>query len=173
MSFLSKKILTGFSVFILIFLTAVSGLAQNNEEKRKAGLSASFNGEPVTILIPIWVNESVVLAPTTYLIYIEDTGTKYGFGLTLRGYLKTPKTFSPYIGARGLLAMVDITDGDSVADIVAGVLFGGEYFFSKNFSVAIEGQMNASFSEEKSTQFGNPGNTNMNTATVIVANVYF
>lgn len=64
-------------------------------------------------------------------------------------------------------------DGDPITDYIVGLLGGGEYFFSANFSVGIEGQLNISISDENSSRFSNPKGTNVNTASVIFATIYF
>jgi hypothetical protein len=60
-----------------------------------------------------------------------------------------------------------------VQDFLAGPFFGGEYFLSKRFSVGVEAQIVLAFSDKRSARFGNPGKTNVNTATVAGATVYF
>ena len=41
------------------------------------------------------------------------------------------------------------------------------------FSIGVEGQVNAAISDDASSRFGNPGGTNINTATAVLAAFYF
>lgn len=61
--------------------------------------------------------------------------------------------------------------GDGGRDIGIGV--GGEYFLGDKFSVGVEAQLNATHSSKTSSRFGNPGGWNINTASAVLATVYF
>ena len=64
-------------------------------------------------------------------------------------------------------------DSKGTTDFLAGITLGGEYFIHPQFSFGIEAQLNATFSDNSSYRFNNPGGTNLNTATAILANIYF
>ena len=58
-------------------------------------------------------------------------------------------------------------------DIIGGVALGGEYFLSDHFSFGVEAQANVTRSDNQSFRFGNPGGLTLNTATAVLATVYF
>jgi hypothetical protein len=158
-------------VAILCIIYAMSTSAQEN--KRTWGISASIQETQLDILFPIWTGENNIIAPAIGAIYIGDSGTDLRLGLLDRIFFNATENIKPFLGLRAgvLLAMPD--DEDTVTDYVFGLLGGGEYFFSENFSVGVEAQLNMSISDENSGRFGNPGGTNINTATAIFATIYF
>ena len=83
------------------------------------------------------------------------------------------ETVTPFIGARFGTLLYIPRENDTITDFVFGPLFGGEYYFTENFSVGIELQLNATFSGENSLRFGNPDGTIINTATAFFATIYF
>lgn len=54
-----------------------------------------------------------------------------------------------------------------------GGAVGAEAFLVPSFSLGVEAQLNATFSDDNSARFGNPGNLNLNTAAAVTATVYF
>jgi len=156
---------------ILCIVFSMSLSAQDNS--RTWGVSASIQENQFDILFPIWTGENNVIAPSIGAMYIEDSGTDLRLGLLDRIYFNATKTIKPFLGLRAgvLLSLPD--GGENVADYIIGLLGGGEYFFSNHFSVGVEAQLNMSISDENSSRFGNPGGTNINTATAIFATIYF
>lgn len=156
---------------ILIIVFTINLSAQDNT--RTWGVSASIQENQFDILFPIWTGENNVIAPSVGAIYIEDSGTDLRLGLLDRIYFNATKSLKPFLGLRAgvLLSLPD--GGDNATDFIIGLLGGGEYFFSNHFSVGVEAQLNMSISDENSNRFGNPGGTNINTATAIFATIYF
>jgi hypothetical protein len=114
----------------------------------------------------------MVLAPALSTQFVQDAGSDIGIGLVPRFYFKTEK-LAPYIGGR-VAALFNLPkEGEKSTDMVAGLSFGGEYFFNRHFSLGVEAQGNFTFSDENLSRFGNPGSTNFNTGSAIIANIYF
>jgi hypothetical protein len=123
-------------------------------------------------LIPIWIGSKATIAPIFGIIWIEDAGTDLHFGIASKFYFSR-NDVSPFFGFRvGLLRMIPHT-GDGTTDWLFGISLGGEYFFDENFSIGIEPQFNYTKSDERSTRFGNPGKSNINTAVALFASIYF
>ncbi len=168
-------------IAIFFFITSFS-FAQTNDgseftNMEGVGLSASFRSGELSMAIPIWVGKKSAVVPSLSASIAGTIGTDIGVGMALRTYFKEGR-IRPYIKP-GIVAFFskaaesDDTNSEMVTDFGAILNFGGEYFVSKNFSFAIEMGLNATFSDENSQRFGNPGSTNLNTATLLVANIYF
>ena len=167
-----KKI-TLFTFFAILLLISNNNLlAQDSEDKPSIGLSAVFQDSQFDIVLPVWISESVSIAPAVNFKYIKDAGTNYGFGILLKNYLKNTKV-SPFVAGRAGILISSPKEGDGTTDTILGIAFGGEYFIDEKFSFGIEAQINMSFSDEKSFRFANPGGTNINTATAIYGTIYF
>jgi hypothetical protein len=168
-----KKYLNLFMVSILmIFLSANLNFAQNLSHG-SWGISAAVNNSQADLLFPIWLGNSSTIAPGIGVFGLSDIYTDLSAGLVYRYYFKSNSNFSPIIGARAGAIIGIPKTGEGTTDWVAGILGGGEYFFSGNFSVGIEAQFNLAFSDKFSTRFGNPDGTSFNTGSVIFATVYF
>ena len=164
-------------VFFLIILLELSIIHpqdnnKNENAERRIGFTAAIQNNQTDIMIPIWTSERFVLAPALSAIYVSDGGTDIAAGFAFRVYPGIKK-ISPYWGGRFGALIQSPKDRDSKTDFLAGLMFGGEYFLHPQFSFGIEVQLNASFSDNMSYRFNNPGGTNLYTATVILANIYF
>jgi hypothetical protein len=137
------------------------------------GISAALNSTQADILFPFWLDNSNTLAPAIGVVGNDNAYTDISLGIVYHHYFNYSSNFSPIIGFRGGAIIESPKIGDNVTDGIVGILGGGEYFFSSNFSVGIEAQVNFAFSGEHSLRFGNPGGTNYNTGSVIFASVYF
>jgi hypothetical protein len=155
---------------LLCFATAYG--QSESDSQRTVGISASIQGSQFDIQLPIWTSSRFSVSPAFGLVFVEDAGSDYRFGLVGRYYLKTQKV-SPFLGGRIGVLLASPKNADNTTDVIAGFLGGGEYFFDEKFSVGVEGQVNASFSDKKSTRFGNPGATNVNTAAAVFVSIYF
>lgn len=160
-------------IFTAILCMVFSMNLKAQDETRTWGISASIQQNQFDILFPIWTGGNNVIAPSIGAIYIEDSGTDLRLGLLDRIYFNTTKSLKPFLGLRAGVLFSLPDGGDNATDYIIGLLGGGEYFFSKNFSVGVEAQLNMSISDENSNRFGNPGGTNINTATAIFATIYF
>lgn len=158
--------------FLLVLFVILSLNVLNAQSSKSWGVSAAVQETTLDLMFPIWTGSSNVIAPSLGLISIGGSSSDLRLGLTDRFFLKQG-SIMPFIGARGGVLLAIPKEGDSVVDYVFGLLGGGEYFFSENFSAGVEAQLNFSFSNEDSGRFGNPGETNINTASVIYISVYF
>ncbi len=137
------------------------------------GISAVVNGAQADILFPIWTGNLNTIAPSIGVANIGGVNTDIAAGLVYHHYIAYTSNFAPIIGFRAGAIFGIPKVGTSTTDWIAGLLGGGEYFFSKNFSMGIEAQLNFDFSAKLSNRFGNPGGVNYNTGTVLFATVYF
>ena len=156
---------------ILCLVYTMSSSAQ--DDTRTWGVSASIQENQFDILFPIWTGVNNVIAPSIGAMYIEDSGTDLRLGLLDRIYFNATKTIKPFLGLRAGILLSLPKGNDNATDYIIGLLGGGEYFFSKNFSVGVEAQLNMSISDDNSSRFGNPGGINVNTATAIFATIFF
>lgn len=146
--------------------------AQDKSHSRRYSISALFSGGQIDFVLPIWAGEKTVFAPSFGVIAVEDFATEFRFGFILKQYKRTGK-ISPYYGVRAGGILLSPAKGENSIDKLFGILWGGEYFFDKNFSIGIEAQGNFLFSKEKSQLFGNQTKLSFNTATALLANIYF
>ena len=147
-------------------------LADELPDVGSVGISALMQSSQLDIILPIWIGQQMVLAPSFSLSRAGSTFYDYGIGGVFRYYIRRSKA-APFIGVRGVLLVLSPDEGEKITDFVVGGLFGGEYFFDPHFSVAVEGQLNIAVSGNSSFRFANPGETNFNTATGVFATFYF
>ena len=169
--YIKLSIILTFS-FLFVLLQFNDSFTQDKSNVRKFGLASAIQDNQLDIVMPIWFAQKTVVAPALSVLWVEDGGTDLGLGLVLRFYGNIKKV-TPYFGGRFGAMLLSLEDQDTVVDYFAGVLFGGEFFLHPQFSIGIEAQANATFSDDESIRFGNPGGVNINTATVIIANIYF
>ena len=166
-----KRIL--FSLFAVLLLSSTSF----SQGETKIGISGSVQANQLGILLPVRINERVVVAPAFDFKFAETVGVDFSVGLVPRFYLNDEK-LAPYFGLK-FGAMINIPSSDNViddetkVDFLGGLAFGAEYFLSESFSFGVEAQGNVTKSAENSYRFGNPGGINFNTATMISATIYF
>ncbi len=166
-----RKVILIVSITVLSIST-INAQSSDNED-RSVGLTATLQSEQLDFLIPIWVSEKVVLAPSFSFISAQDVGSDLGLGLVFKNYLGEIEDAVPYLTVRGGAVIGMPNEGDNITDLIFGAGFGGDYFFKPKFSVGIEIQGNLTVSDEGSFRFGNPGNVNFNTATALTASIYF
>ena len=147
------------------------------EGKRTVGLSASLQSSQFGISLPTWVSSNFVIAPGIHVASAQNIGTEIVFGLAPRYYFRTEKV-APYIGLNGGVAYFapskkNLVDKNSTTDIFGGLAVGADYFFTEKFSIGVEAQGNFTKSGLKSYRFGNPDGWNFNTATMVIATIYF
>ena len=156
----------------MFLLNVTPSIAQDEPVTRTSGLSASFQESQLDIIIPFWMGQKVIFAPAIGVVYVEDGGKDIGLGVVLRLYTRMTR-ISPYLGGRIAALIYDPEGQESITDMLYGILYGGEFFLVPQFSIGIEAQLNFIQSNKKSSRFGNPGGLNVNTATAVIANVYF
>ncbi len=165
------------SVFHFVLFTAITLNGKAQETTRKIGLSAIFQGNQYGIAAPIWVGKKYVVEPNLSIRSAQSIGSVFGLGVVQRFYFNE-KTLAPYAGVTvGSLISIPsinaIPKSEKQVDILAGVSIGAEYFLGPQFSFRVEAQANFTKSGENSNQFGNPGNVNFNTGTLLSASIYF
>lgn len=165
--------------FLFVIITFSSTIAQEELNKKSFGISALIQDSQFDIMLPIVVSNTAIVAPAVGVAYVSEAGTDIGLGFVSRFYLKDD-VVRPFLGGRiGLLLFSPKKSGSgqneptNITDYLLGILAGGEYFFNEGFSIGVEAQLNATFSDENSSRFGNPGGTNFNTGAAVFATVYF
>jgi hypothetical protein len=171
-----------FTTIALLFFT-INIQAQTDDFKRTIGLSATIQQGDIGIMLPLWVSKKVMIAPVISAVVAGKVGSDYSFGIIPRYYFKNEK-LAPFIGGRLGIAVLKILPPPpgfglpTVAeparlDYIAGLAFGADYFFVPQLSLGVEAQGNFTKSDEKSQRFGNPGNWNFNTGSMVTVSVYF
>jgi hypothetical protein len=163
-------------MFCLMVVVSSTIYAQKTDNEPKVGISALVSsiieGSQLDIVVPIWAGSKFVVAPSIYVLSIQDAGSDIGVGILLRNYFRKSKV-APFICGRVGLYINAPKDDDSATDFLYGIGIGSEYFIDKNLSLGFEAQVNATTSDENSSRFGNPGKTNINTATAGFVTIYF
>jgi hypothetical protein len=156
-------------VFVFFFADA---LADDIQKNQTFGISASVQGGQLDILVPYWAGERFAVVPGFSFVHVSDVANDIGFGLGFRMALKDGDSF-PYVGARIGALLFDPESGKSLTDLVMGPFIGGEHFIANRFSISVEAQISVARSNGDSARFGNPGGTNINTASAAMATFYF
>ena len=138
-----------------------------SEQPRKGniGITASLQNSQLDFLVPFFVTNNLSLSPA-FGFSSNTSLMNISLGAILRYYL-AKGIVSPFIGGRFATIISSPKNGDALINLVLGTLSGGEYFFSKHFSVGIELQVNVLNS------LGNSNSINVNTATAFFATIYF
>lgn len=168
-----KGVLKIFSCAIMIVsVLAMISVAEEPSTQSKVGLCAYLQSSQFDIAIPMWIAHRAVLVPSVGVTSIEGKASDVRVALMVRFNLGSGKAV-PYVGGRVGLMWVTPKYGESTQDMIVGPAVGGEYFLDDRFSLGVEAQVNAAISGEKSSRFGNPGGTNINTATAALMTFYF
>lgn len=172
-----KKFATCVHILLLAFVCCLSNgvhdaTAQDMGRAGTVGLCAILQEAQQGIALPIWVNDRFVFEPMINVVSVSDVGTDLGVGVLLRGIMREGDVL-PYAGLRLVGLFYSPSIGDSSTDIVIGPTFGGEYLVGNAFSLRVEAQFNYAMSDENSLRFGNADGTTLNTATAVIATVYF
>lgn len=155
-------------VAALLFLGMVS-LAQSQETYviRKYGLTASVQGGQPAIMVPLWLGDTMVLAPGFQLNYIENVRSDFALFLAPRFYMEM-KRVAPYITARVGVMFNRPDVGTKTQDLLLGAGFGGEYFVNPKFSFGIEALLLGNILDITEANL-----IAVFTAMAVTANVYF
>lgn len=166
-------------IVLMVLLAGSVGktFAQTNEQAKKEphiGLTALIQDPQLDVLLPIFVSPKFVFAPAFKFVSVSDGNTDWAIGAIFKFYMNR-RAVSPYFLFRfgGLFLNPSDEDAETTTDYLWGIGFGGDYFLTSHFSLGVEGQVNVTNSDDKSFRFGNPGGTNVNTASVVSATVYF
>jgi len=164
---------------IILLITVLSLLTKltYSQDKMLVGLSATLQSSQFGIMVPMWLAKRFVIAPSFETKFVEKVGADISIGLVPRFYLNDEQ-LSPYFGLKiGTIINIPSSnneiDTDKKFDFIGGLAFGAEYFFNDNFSMGVEAQGNFTKSDKNSNRFGNPDGINFNTATMIIATIYF
>lgn len=160
------KTATKLTLFLLsvLFITTTA-TAQNRPAEGTVGLSASIQSSQTNLQLPIWLADTITLAPVFGLNHQENTFTTLNIGVAPRFYQNLGDDFASYIGARGIFQRTSPDVGDDETDLLLGATGGGEYFLDEHFSMGVEGQLNL---------FLNEGDNNsLSTGAAIVGAYYF
>lgn len=160
---------------VLFLLPALSYGQDQTSGNIKKGLTVSVQNSELGIMMPFYLSKKFILAPGFQFAYASKVGTDIVVGLSTKSFIKDQTNIRPYWGVKAGLGYYnpDATDTSNQIDFILGAAVGVEYFFSQNFSIGIEPQLNLSISDDESNRFGNPGGTGLNTATMLTANIYF
>lgn len=172
MKFFSRINRLSACIGLLLFVGGLPVQSEEMVQRQKIGISTALQNSQVDIILPIWVDSRLVFSPSIGFSTISDVASDLRLVVMLRYNLRDGNAV-PYIGARMGILTVSPKYGASESDTIVGGAIGGEYFFSKNFSAGVEGQVNAAISGDKSSRFGNPGGTNLNTSTSALMTFYF
>lgn len=145
---------------------------QSTASEHNVGLSALLQSSQFDIQMPIWISNSLVIAPAIGLVWAEDAGSDVRLAISAR-YVPHREKLAPYVGLRIGMLKASPAQGTGTTDVVVGLMGGGEYFLSDQFSLGVEPQLNLTISDEKSTRFGTPGKKNLNTGAAVFATIYF
>ncbi len=150
---------------VIISFTASVAFGQGRPSEGSVGLRASIQSNQTNLEVPIWLTESISLAPVFGLNHREDSFTSLNLGVAPRFYQDLGDNFASYIGARGILQRTSPEVGPEDTDFLLGATGGGEYFLDDHFSLGVEGQLNFLFNDN--------GNDAFTTGAAISGTYYF
>lgn len=134
---------------VLVLLSIANSKADAETGSLGIGLAASESSS--TFLVRVWTSPKFTIEPTLALLRfspkIGDSQTRLAPGLGLIYHGRQGESMRPLVGVRFELDML-ITDGSDLMDVHLAPVFGGEYFFSKSFSVSGEYQFVFIFTDD-------------------------
>jgi len=165
----------GAAIAILGILGLGIPVACTGQEDRagRVGVTAAVQGDQVDVLVPWWLSSRIAVVPAVGLQIVGDSYVDLGLGAGMRFALREGEAI-PYLGVRGQVLLLSPNGADeTITDFVLGAALGGEYLLNSHVGLGAEAQLNVSVSDDASGRFGNPGGTNLNTATEFLATYYF
>jgi len=141
--------------------------AQQRQVDRHFGLTAYVQTSQTSILVPIWVNPMLTIAPGFSFSYLENSGSQIGFFLMPRIYIDMRRV-APYVALRVGAHINAPKRARNTTDFLAGVGFGGEYFINPRFSFGVEAIIDGQIID-----LGTGNNIKLDTSGAVHANVYF
>jgi len=177
-----------FLVIALLLLTTI-GYSQDYPGKGKIGLGIDGINSSPNFLLKYFVSDNLALQVIvgTDLDFPggdDSTGITKVNGTTFRGGLSciyhfTKKRISPYLGVEGIFQTkkesgyyVIGSEPDAKNSLTAGIIFGGEFFVDKNFSVGIKESINADIGFKRDIPM-EKSDVKINTNTALTARYYF
>jgi hypothetical protein len=154
-----------YSIVALSFLlSSIAANAQTMPEEGSIGLRANIGGQSA-IELPYMLNESLSLAPYIGFQTTENANTSFNVGVSPRYYLGSSEALATYVtGNLGINNVSSNNNNNSNTNFNLGAGFGGEYFFSDQFSLSADGSLTSSFGD---------GPTNVGTVVRVSASFYF
>jgi len=177
-----------FLVIALMVLTTI-GYSQDYPGKGKLGLGIDGINTSPNFLLKYFFSDNVagqVIVGTDLDFPGGDdvAGKTKVNGTTFRGGLScvyhfTKKRISPYLGVEGIYqykkesGYYDIgSEPDAKSSLTAGIIFGGEFFIDKNFSLGIKESVNADIGFKRDIPV-EKSDFKIGTSTVLTARYYF
>lgn len=177
-----------FLVIALMVLTTI-GYSQDFPGKGKIGLGIDGINTSPNFLMKYYLSDKVagqvILGTDLDFPGGDDVAGKTKVnGTTFRGGLSmvyhfTNKRISPYIGVEGIFqtkkesGYYDIGfEPDAKSSVTAGIIFGGEFFIDKQFSLGIKESVNAEIGFKRDIPV-EKSNVKIGTSTVLTARYYF
>jgi hypothetical protein len=168
--------------FLVILVIAFSSYTQppgfmRIQNEGKFGIGASFSNGKTGIILPYWVTNKFVIAPSLNFSYFQKLELDFIIGLNTRHYIQNDD-LSSYFGFRVGSMLLMPYAGEEVnqsmrTDLFAGVTFGMEYYLAPQFSMGVEVQGDFVKSDERSQRFNNAGGFGFVIAPVVLAIFYF
>ncbi len=163
-----------FITFITVLILNSLTYAQGRAGKMGLVFMEDFVSQPLNCGFSLWINNSISVELTGGLerINIKDnSGTLYNLGLGGL-YHFGEKKIVPYIGSRLLFTNL-YNSTESYLDVMVGLVFGAEYFFSDWISLAGEFQFNYLETAREYSPTGNaPDATIFKTGRFIILRLY-
>lgn len=151
----------------LVLLATSPVFAQEGDMTRTFGLAASLQGGQGAVTVPLWMGDTLVLAPGVSLNWIDGVTTNIGLFVQPR-YYTNMRRVAPYLtGQLGVMLNMPNGGGDTTNLQLAGGL-GAEYFINPKFSLAIEALLQGFVAD-----ISGASNKTIVTVTVIQGNIYF
>jgi len=177
-----------FLIIALMVLTTI-GYSQDYPGKGKIGLGIDGINSSPNLLMKYFISDKVagqvILGTDIDFPGGEDVvGKTKVNGTTFRGGLSvlyhfTKTRISPYLGVEGIYqskkesGYYDLGyEPDAKSTVTAGIIFGGEFFIDKKFSLGIKESVNAEIGFKRDIPVEN-SNVKIGTNTVLTARYYF
>lgn len=170
-----------FSFVLIVFFVFLSHSQSAGymrvQNEGKFGVGASFSNGKTGIILPFWVTNRFVIAPSFNFSYFQKSELDLVVGISSRHYIFIDD-LSSYFGFRlGSMLLMPYA-GEEVnksirTDLFAGITFGMEYFLARQFSMGVEVQGDFMKSDERSQRFNNAGGFGFVLAPVVLATFYF
>ena len=176
-------------LIIAIFVISSIGFSQDFPGKGKLGLGIDGINKSPNFLVKYFFSDKVagqVIVGTDLDFPGGDdiAGKTKVNGTTFRGGLSvlyhfTKTRVSPYVGVEGVYqykkesGYFDIgSEPDAKSSLTTGIVFGGEFFIDKNFSLGIKESVNADIGFKRDIPV-EKSNVKIGTNTVLTARYYF
>ena len=177
-----------FLIIALMVFTTI-GFSQDYTGKGKIGLGIDGISTSPNLLVKYFLTDKIagqVIVGTDLDFPGGDdvAGMTKENGTTFRGGLSfvyhfTKKRISPYVGVEGIYQYkkesgyyVIGSEPDGKNSVTAGIIFGGEFFIDKNFSLGIKESVNADIGFKRDIPV-EKSNVKIGTSTVLTARYYF